>query len=159
VTAEAPTWIDAGLAREWQYGRAARYDLTTRWFVALDESCTSFVVLSGNAGHGSFGGDDTGYTAAEVASSIERCGTPAAGLETCPEFLEALERHARHINAKGTQLEILRARYLFDAMRARVAIAQAEDASPFKGYAQRQPLDDDAEAATLIIPWEAGHDS
>jgi hypothetical protein len=155
---EAPTWIDAGLAREWQCGRPARYDLTTRWFVALDEGRTAFVVLSGNADHGSFSGEDTGYTAEEVASAIERCATPVAGLETCPEFLEALERHARHINAKGTQLEILRARYLIDAMWARVAIAKAEDASPYKGYAKRQPVDDDAEAATLIIPWEAGHD-
>ena len=133
MNAEALTWIDAGLACEWQGGRPARYDLTIRWFVTLDEHDTAFVVLSGNAGHGSFGGEDAGYTAVEVASAIERWGTPVAGLETCPQFLEALERHTRHVNAKGTHLEILRAKYRLDAMRARVAIAQAEDEPPFAG--------------------------
>ena len=113
-----------------------------------------------NAGHGSFGGEDAGYTAVEVASAIERWGTPVAGLETCPQFLEALERHTRHVNAKGTHLEILRAKYLLDAMRARVAIAQAEDEPPFAGYAQHQPPDDmdDAKTTTLVLPWEAAYD-
>lgn len=155
--AEAPTWIDAGLAREWQRGRPDRYDLTIRWFVGLDEGRTAFVVMSGNAGHGSFGGEDTAYTAEEIAFAIERFGTPVAGLEACPEFLEALERYAQHVNAKGTPLENIRAQYLVDAVRARVAIAQAEDASPFTGYARHQ-MADDTETATLIIPWEMGHD-
>lgn len=154
---EAPTWIDAGLARAWQRGSPDRYDPTTRWFVGLDESNTAFEVMSGNAGHGSFGGDDSAYAAEEVAFAIERFGTPVAGLKACPEFLEALERYAERVNAKGTPLENIRAQYLVDAVRARVAIAQAEDASPFTGYARHQ-MADDTETATLIIPWEMGHD-
>lgn len=155
----APTWIDAGLAREWQSGRSVRYDFTNRWFVALDESCTAFVVMSGDAEHGSFGGDFTGYAAEEIASAIERFGRPVAGLETCPQFLEALERYIERIRAKGTRLEVIRAKYLLDAMQARVAIAQAEDALPFSEFARQVLVEDDAGVATLIVPWEFGNDS
>ena len=43
----------------------------------------------------------------------------------------------RLAEASGTPLEIIRAEYLLDAMRARVAIAHAEDAPPFTGYGKR----------------------
>lgn len=157
--ASAPTWIDAGLALEWLNGCVARHDLTTRWFVSFGESRAGFVMMSGNAGHGSFGGDDTGYTAEEIASAIERWATPASGLEACPLFLEALEHNARHANARGTRLEIIRAKYLIDAMRARVAIAQAEDAPSFGRFKACQAADDDGEGTTVVLPGEAGDDS
>jgi len=153
----APTWIDAGLAYEWQSGRPARYDRTLRWFVSLDQSRTAFVVMSGNAGHGSFGGEDTAYTAKEVASAIERCGTLVAGLETCPEFLEALKRDIQRAKDKGTRLEIIRAKYLLNAMRARLSLARAEDVLPFIRHAEPIHADDDkSESSALIIPWERG---
>jgi hypothetical protein len=154
----APTWIDTGLALEWLNGCVARHDITTRWFVSFDESRAGFVMMSGNAGHGSFGGDDTVYTAEEIASAIERWATLASGLEACPLFLEALEHHARRANAKGTQLEIIRAKYLIDAMRARIAIAQAEDAPSFAGFKGCQTADYDGEGTAVVLPWEAGHD-
>lgn len=152
-----PTWIDAGLAYAWQAGHPVRHDRTDRWFVYLHESHAAFVVLSGNAGHGSYGGDDCSYSASEIASAIERWGTPVAGLEACPAFFEALDRNLEHAGDRGTRLDIIRAKYLLDAMRARAAIAQAEDALPFTGYGQRLPADE-ADAATLIIPGEANHD-
>lgn len=154
----APTWIDAGVVSEWQAGHPARYDRTDRWFVYLHESHAAFVVLSGNAGHGSFGGEDTGYSAAEIASAIERWGTPIAGLETCPEFLEALERNVKHVSATGARLELIRAKYLLAAMRARVAIAEAIDAPLFTGQGQCLSVDDDegdaGQITSRIVRWE-----
>jgi hypothetical protein len=125
--------------------------------VFLNDSSTAFIVMSGNAGHGSFGGEDIANSAEEIASAIERFGSPVAGLEACPAFFEALERNSEHAEAKGTRLEIIRGNYLLDAMRARVAIAQAEDAPPFTGYGQRHSVDE-FDAAALSIPWEPGHD-
>ena len=150
----APTWIDAGMAREWQYGRSARLDLTDRWFVFLDESWSAFTVMSGNASHSSFGGEDSCYDAKEAASAIERWAKPNAGLETCSAFFEALERDLRLAETRGTPLEIVRAKYLLEAMRARAAMAKSADESPFTDFGQGQPLE--REDASYLSSREAG---
>jgi hypothetical protein len=104
--------------------------------------------MSGNASLSSFGGEDAAYTAEEIASAIERWATPTSGLDATSEFLEALKRNVQRVKAKGAQLEIIRAKYLLDAMRARVAIAQVEDASPFPEYGKYE-LADDADTEIL----------
>ncbi len=150
----APTWIDAGMAREWQCRRSARLDLTDRWFVFLDESWSAFIVQSGNAGHGSFGGDDSCYDAKEAASAIERWAKPNAGLETGSAFFEALERDLRLAETAGTPLDIVRAKYLLQAMRARAAMAKSADEPPFTDFGKGQPLD--LEDASYLSAREAG---
>lgn len=156
----APTWIDGGMVGEWQAGVPARYDRTDRWFVFIHESQAAFVVQSGNAGHGSFGGEDTGYGAAEVASAIERWSTPVAGLETCPEFLESLEHYVVNLKATGTPLEIVRAEYLLAAMRARVAIAKVMDSTPLAGHkhclSAKHNDGGDGTVTTRVVPWGDG---
>lgn len=152
------TWIDDRMADQWGCRNRARfYTGADRWIVYPDESRTAFVVLATNNDHSWIGGDDDCYPALVVAAAIERWSTKRAGLNECPEFIDAMERDMQNAEAKGTRLEIIRAKYLLDAMRARVAIVLAEDAPPFTGHAQHQPCDD-AETATLI-PWEAGYDS
>lgn len=155
------TWIEERMASSWGYGDwAAYYTAAERWIVYPDESCTAFVVLATNGDNSWLGGDDACYCACDVAASIERWSTKSAGLNACPEFIDALEYDLRQAEAKGTRLQVIRARFWLDAMRARVAIAQAEDARPFTGYAQHQSADDDdAETTTLVVPWEVGHDS
>jgi hypothetical protein len=153
------TWIEERMAYMWGHGDwATHYTGGARWIVYSDESRTAFVVLATNDDHSWIGGDDTCYSARAVAAAIERWSTQSAGLNESPDFIDALERDLSRAEAKGTRLEIIRAKYLLDAMRARVAIALAEDTSPFSGYAQPVLVEDDAEVATLIIPWEAGHD-
>lgn len=151
------TWIDERMADGWRCGDRARfYTGADRWIVHPDESRTAFVVLAMNSDQSWIGGDDDCYPAHVVGAAIERWSTKSAGLNECPEFIDALGHDMQRAEAKGTRLEILGAKYLFDAMRTRVAIALAEDASPFTGYAQHQSADDGGETATLIIPWEAG---
>lgn len=155
----APTWIDERMAAGWRYGDRARYYTgADRWIVYSDESRTAFVVLPTNSEQSWLGGDDIPYLAFEAAAAIERWSTPRAGLNACPDFIDALERNVQLADAKGTRLEIIRANFLLDAMRARVEVAQAEDAPPFTGYAQPHPVDDE-ETATIIIPWGAGYDN
>jgi hypothetical protein len=155
----APTWIDERMVEVWRGGdRVRHYTGADRWIVYPNESSTAFVVLATNGDQSWIGGDDTSYPAFEVAAAIERWSTIRAGLNECLEFIDALDRNLQLAEAKGARQEIIRAKYLLDAMRARVAIAHAEDAPPFTGYAVHQPVDD-AETATLIIPWEADDDS
>ncbi len=159
MTQAAPTWIDERIAEAWRCGERARhYTGAARWIVYLDESCTAFVVLATNSDQSWIGGDDTPYPAFEVAAAIERWSADSAGLNDCPEFIDALQRDMRHAEAKGTRLDIIRAQYLLNAMQARTAIAHAEDAPPFTGFARPWP-DHEAKTSTLVIPWEAGHDS
>jgi hypothetical protein len=140
-------------------GRARFYTGADRWIVSPDESRTAFMVLATNSDQSWIGGDAECYPAHMVAASIERWSTERAGLNGCREFVDALERDMLRAEAKGTRLEIIRTKYLLDAMRARVVVAQAEDAQPFTGCGHHRPADvDDSETATLIIPWEAGHD-
>ena len=92
-----------------------------------------------------------------LASAIERWATSISGLEADPQFLEALERNVQKAIATGTRLEIIRSKYLLDAMRARVDIAKAKDALPFAGFGQPQVEyegDDLVEFAPLILAWD-----
>ena len=150
----APTWVDADMALKWQSGRPARLDQTDRWFVFLDESWAAFILMSGNANHSSFGGDDSCYSAKEAASAIERWAKPNAGLEACSAFFEALKRDLRLAETTGTPLDIVRANYLLEAMRTRVAMANVADEPPFTDYGQGQPVD--LEDATYLSSREAG---
>lgn len=155
----APTWIDRWMAELWRGGdRGRHYTGADRWLIYPDESCTAFMVLATNGEQSWIGGDDTSYSAFEAAAAVERWSTTCCGLNDCLEFVDALHRGIQHAEAKGTRLEVLRAKYLLDAMLARVAIAHAEDAKPFTGYAVHKPFDD-AETATLIVRWEADDDS
>ena len=155
------TWIDERMAYSWRCGDwTAQYTAAARWIVCPDESRTAFVVLATNGDNSWVGGDDTCYSARDVADAINRWSTEGAGLDACPEFIDALEHDLRQAEAKGTRLQVILANFRLEAVRARVAIARAEDAPPFTGYAQRQSFDDDdAETMTLVVPWEVGHDS
>ena len=87
----APTWIDERMAEAWRSGdRPRHYSGAARWIVYLDESRTAFVVLATNSDQSWIGGDDTSYSALEVAAAIERWSAQSAGLNECPEFMEAL---------------------------------------------------------------------
>jgi hypothetical protein len=161
MTEVAPTLIDRRMAETWRAGDRARYYTgAERWIVYADESNTTFVVLATNSDRSWIGGDDTSYPAIEVAAAIERWSTTRAGLDKCPNFIDALRVEVLRVEAGGTRLEIIRAKYLLEAMLARVAIGQAEDMMPFSGCGH--PLiikDDDLWTGTIIVPWRAEDDS
>ena len=136
MTEAGLTWIDERMADGWRSGdRAGHYSAAARWIVYTDESNTAFVVLATNSDNSWMGGDDTSYPAIEAAAAIERWSTTRAGINKCPEFIDALRVDVLRAEAKGTRLEVVRAKYLLEAMLTRVAIAHAEDAKPFTKYA------------------------
>ena len=156
-----PTWIDLRMSKLWEEGdRARHYTCAERWLVCPDVSWTAFTVYPTSSDHSWIGGEDVCYSAFEVAAAIERWSTIHAGLSGCPEFVEALKRDLERAEAKGTRLEIIYAKHLLEAMLARIAIAQAEDAKPFARYRCPPRIGPgDAETAALLSAWEADYDN
>ncbi|MBA3510853.1 hypothetical protein [Sphingomonas sp.] len=122
------TWIDALMAADQRAGWPADDVTTGRWSVSAVASSKDFMVLHESGSGDSMGGDDTTYSARVVAAAIDRWSAPSVGVESPPEFFAALryDAVAAELNAEEARVEAVRCRGLYDNMRARGKVAEAE---------------------------------